>query len=132
MSASMAEDEEVRQELSKKVQNEVWEIEGQLQGLFERTAPIHNAYTPKVAEEMRHTHRIFVFGALLHLSRRVQELPRNHPKPAYAVYMILETLQKIEPRSPASILLLWPIFCAGCETEDPEQRRLVEDRMKDM
>jgi hypothetical protein len=135
MSASIdSEDEEVRQELNTKTQYEVWEMEDQLQALFERSAPIleSSPYPPEVAEEMRHTHRLFVFTALLHLYRRVQELPRNHPKPAYAVYMILETLQKLRPRSPATILLLWPVFSAGCETEDPVQRQAIQDRMEEM
>jgi hypothetical protein len=85
-----------------------------------------------MAEEMRLTHRIFVYAALLHLYRRVQNLPKSHIKPAHAVYMILENLDKLHAESAASILILWPVFSAGCETDDAEQRRKIDERMKKM
>ena len=46
--------------------------------------------------------------------------------------MILETSEKLPADSTASILILWPIFSAGCETDDPEQRRKIEERMRMM
>jgi hypothetical protein len=85
-----------------------------------------------MAEEMRLTHRIFVHAALLHLYRRVQNLPKSHIKPAHAVYMILENLDKLHAESAASILMLWPVFSAGCETDDAEQRLKIDERMKKM
>ena len=139
---------------------EIHSIENQLHALFERSAPPslilqHSRYSPSFstsyfptkatgtqtansttkpdkAEEMRLTHRIFVHAALLHLYRRVQNLPKSHIKSAHSVYMILETSEKLPADSTASILILWPIFSAGCETDDPEQRRKIEERMRMM
>jgi len=139
---------------------EIHSIENQLHALFERSAPpslilqhsrrspsfsasyslraatstqsASSTTKPDMAEEMRLTHRIFVHAALLHLYRRVQNLPKSHVKPAHSVYMILENLERLHPDSTASILILWPAFSAGCETDDAEQRRKIEERMKMM
>nr|KAK5438804.1 hypothetical protein LTR18_008239 [Exophiala xenobiotica] len=139
---------------------EIQSIENQLHALFERSAPpslimqhsrrspsfsasypplgatstqtANTTTKPDMAEEMRLTHRIFVHAALLHLYRRVQNLPKSHIKPAHSVYMILENLEKLPTDSTASILILWPVFSAGCETDDTEQRRRIEERMRIM
>lgn len=95
-------------------------------------SPTNPATKQAIAEEMRLTHRIFVHAALLHLYRRVQNLPKSHIKPAHAVYMILENFEKLHVESAASILILWPVFSAGCETDDAEQRRKIDERMKKM
>jgi hypothetical protein len=127
-----SEDEEVHLEMRADALKEVWDIESQLQGLFERTAASGGAHNPVVGQEMRNTHRLFVYAALLHLYRRVQDLPRNHPKVIHAVYMIIENLQRLPDNSTTNILLLWPLFSAGCEAEDPHQRCIIEERMKKM
>jgi hypothetical protein len=127
-----SEDEEVHLEMRADALKEVWDIESQLQGLFERTATSGGAHNPAVGQEMRNTHRLFVYAALLHLYRRVQDLPRHHPKVIHAVYMIIENLQRLPDNSTTNILLLWPLFSAGCEAEDPHQRCIIEERMKKM
>ncbi|KAI1614231.1 fungal-specific transcription factor domain-containing protein [Exophiala viscosa] len=161
MDPTDSEDEEaademhVRSQLRPETLEEIHSIESQLHALFERSAPPslitqHHQRSPSfsascegtstqprmtridIAEEMRLTHRIFVYAALLHLYRRVQNLPKSHIKPAHAVYMILETLDKLHAQSTASILILWPVFSAGCETDDAEQRQKIEDRMRMM
>lgn len=109
---------------------EIHSIESQLYTLFERSAP--PTTKPDMAEEMHLTHRIFVYAALLHLYRRVQNLPKSHIKPAHSVYMILETLEKLHTDSTANILILWPLFSAGCETDDAEQRQKIEESMRMM
>ncbi|KIW19451.1 hypothetical protein PV08_00023 [Exophiala spinifera] len=155
-------DMHIRCKLRRETLEEIDLIESQLHALFERSAPPsltthHGRQSPSfssfslppvgtstqpstsspttridVAEEMRLTHRIFVYAALLHLYRRVQNLPKSHIKPAHAVYMILENLEKLHADSAASILILWPVFSAGCETDDGEQRRKIDNRMKKM
>jgi hypothetical protein len=146
----------VHRQLRPETLEEIHSIESQLHALFERSAPpsliprprrspsfssttstqppMANPITTKtdMAEEMRLTHRIFVRAALLHLYRRVQNLPKSHIKPAHAVYMILENLEKLHPQSTAIILILWPVFSAGCETDDAEQRQKIEERMRMM
>ncbi|TIA69502.1 hypothetical protein D6C76_07819 [Aureobasidium pullulans] len=62
-------------------------------------------------EKMRNTNNAFASSALLHLYRRVYQFPKDHR-------MI--------------VLLLWPIFSAGCETDNAEERRLINMRMQHM
>jgi hypothetical protein len=45
------------------------------------------------------------------------------------VLNILNALRSIRPTSTANILLLWPIFSAGCETDEVAERGLVDERM---
>lgn len=113
----------------------VQRLENRLLALFDKTAaPVstHTPYTAAMAKEMRYTHRLFVYGALLHLYRRVQQLPKSHVKPQHAVHMIIETLESVPAHSTSNILLLWPLFAAGCETDDLGQRNVVAERMKFM
>lgn len=86
----------------------------------------------ELATELQETHHAFVYSALLHLHRRVQMLPKNSTKVLADIENILDAVAHIRPLSPANILILWPIFSVGCETEDPNQRSFVQDRMNNM
>ncbi|KAL4861428.1 hypothetical protein BDV12DRAFT_191088 [Aspergillus spectabilis] len=82
--------------------------------------------------ELRTTHSAFIHTALLHLHRRVQLLPKTHPTVREDVRCILDTVRKVRPFSTANILLLWPIFSAGCETDDTYERGVIDGRMGNM
>ncbi|KAF3388548.1 hypothetical protein F1880_003988 [Penicillium rolfsii] len=84
------------------------------------------------ALELQITHLAFVHSALLHLHRRVQLHPKDHIKVRTDVRNILDALSLIEPQSSMNILILWPIFSAGCETEDIEERDTISARMGNM
>jgi hypothetical protein len=82
--------------------------------------------------ELQSTHLAFVHSALLHLHRRVQNFPKNHDIVKTDLFNIVNAVKKIAPSSPANILILWPVFSAGCETGDIEEREFINNRMGDM
>jgi hypothetical protein len=102
--------------------------EQQLSLLFTRASSPSLSHTqdPVLVDEAVYVHQMFVHAALLHLYRRVQELPELDPKPAIALASMLDLLGKLRPESPANVLILWPLFTAGCEAEDPDLRDYIE------
>ncbi|KAI4748391.1 hypothetical protein E4T50_01390 [Aureobasidium sp. EXF-12298] len=105
--------------------------EQQLSLLFTRASSPSLSHTqdPVLVDEAVYVHQMFVHAALLHLYRRVQELPELDPKPAVALASMLDLLGRLRPESPANVLILWPLFTAGCEAEDPELRGYIENCM---
>ncbi|KAG9675575.1 hypothetical protein KCU99_g4538, partial [Aureobasidium melanogenum] len=105
--------------------------EQQLSLLFTRASSPSLSHTqdPVLVDEAVYVHQMFVHAALLHLYRRVQELPELDPKPAVALASMLDLLGRLRPESPANVLILWPLFTAGCEAEDPELRDYIENCM---
>ncbi|KAJ5635728.1 uncharacterized protein N7484_009041 [Penicillium longicatenatum] len=85
-----------------------------------------------LATELHYTHLAFVHSALLYLHRRVQNLPRNHIKVRNDVTSIIDSIKRIGFFSSANILILWPIFTAGCETEIISEREYIQSRMNNM
>ncbi|KAJ5689579.1 hypothetical protein N7462_003971 [Penicillium macrosclerotiorum] len=86
----------------------------------------------ELSSELRSTHLAFVHAALLYLHRRIQSLPRNHFKVRSDITNIIHSCQQIGETSSANILILWPIFTAGCETEIISEREYIQSRMKKM
>ncbi|KAL4874260.1 fungal-specific transcription factor domain-containing protein [Aspergillus karnatakaensis] len=84
------------------------------------------------AAELRNTHLAFVHSSLLHLHRRVRKLSEADPIVRTDITNILNAIAQIPASSSANILILWPIFSAGCETDDPNDRNLIQDRMGHM
>jgi len=82
--------------------------------------------------ELRSTHLAFVHSTLLHLHRRVQLLPIYHVKVRIDIRNILDAIGNIDPKSTANILILWPVFSAGCETTLPSERDMIRERMSIM
>ncbi|KAL1310507.1 hypothetical protein AAFC00_000792 [Neodothiora populina] len=122
---------EVADDLDSLLSDNVQHTEQQLISLLSTVSapPLAGTSPAILAEDTQHTHRLFVYAALLHLYRRVQELPKDHPKPEHATSKIIDILDDLRPDSPASIVILWPLFSAGCETIDPERRRIIKARM---
>lgn len=109
------------------------ELESKLFQLLNR--PVCNAILSRggsFALELQSTHLAFVHSALLHLHRRVQLHSKSHIKVRTDVRNILDALSVIEPHSSMNILVLWPIFSAGCETEESEERNMILARMGNM
>ncbi|KAJ5287794.1 hypothetical protein N7478_003480 [Penicillium angulare] len=132
-----SDDETVDNQLREESLEEIRQMESLIYSLYNRTAHPElvnnpNPETRKRAEEMQCIHRAFLYTALLHLYRRVQDLPKYHTKAVYAVHMIIETIQMIPRESSSNILTLWPVFTVGCETDDPEQRKIIEQRISRM
>lgn len=115
--------------------DDIQSTEKQIYSLLDRKVRPSFAQNPlnmTLAKDMENTHQAFIYASLLHLYRRVEQLPKNHIKPAHATYQIVGALQRIRPDSVANILVLWPVFTAGCETDDPSQRRILQERMQSM
>ncbi|KAJ5701754.1 hypothetical protein N7488_009302 [Penicillium malachiteum] len=116
---------------------EINQMESLIYSLYDRTAHPQLVHSPdpetrRRADEMQCIHRAFVYTALLHLYRRVQELPKYHEKAVYAVHMTIQMIQMIPRESSSNILTLWPVFTVGCETDDPVQRSIIESRISKM
>lgn len=86
----------------------------------------------QLVEELRDTHPAFIYAALLHLHRHVQLLPISNPKLRNDVTNILRVVKNVRPFSPANVLLIWPLFTAGCETDSTPERAVIDERMSIM
>lgn len=82
--------------------------------------------------ELQSTHLAFVHAALLHLHRRVQILPKNHETVKEDIRKVISAVEDIPPFSSTNILILWPMFSVGCETNDTREREFIHKRMGDM
>lgn len=83
-------------------------------------------------EKMRNTNNAFASSALLHLYRRVYQFPKDHHMVRMAIQNILRAVENLTASSTTIVLLLWPIFSAGCETDNAEERRSINMRMQHM
>lgn len=108
-------------------------LEGELCRLLNRSVSNETlARGGSFALELQSTHLAFVHSALLHLHRRVQMHPKGHIKVRTDVTNILDSLRLIDPHSSVNVLILWPIFSAGCETENSEEQNMILSRMRNM
>jgi hypothetical protein len=122
---------EMQTDLDMLLSDNILLTEQQLTLLFTRaSSPLlsqHNTPdTATLSDEAVYVHQMFVHAALLHLYRRVQDLQPNDPKPAQALSAMLSLLAKLRPESPANVLILWPLFTAGCEAEHVLLRNYIE------
>ena len=84
----------------------------------------------KDAEESLATNSAFHWAGLVHLLRRVHNLPRSDPEVQSAVHEIVKILQTIREGGSAEACLLFPMFTAGVEAEDRLDRAEVLSRIK--
>jgi hypothetical protein len=109
------------------------ELETKLYALLERSIPSTRVTNGHISVlELQSTHRAFTHAALLHLHRRVQMLPKNHIQVRTDLNNILDAVSQIHPFSLANILILWPVFTAGCETDIITERGMIQTRMGNM
>jgi hypothetical protein len=80
--------------------------------------------------EMAATNEAFHWAALVHLHRRVLGKPSTHPDVQNAVREIFGALFKVRKGSSAEACLLFPMFTAGCDSQDEKQRADVLERIK--
>jgi hypothetical protein len=85
----------------------------------------------KEVEESLATNSAFHWAGLVHLLRRVHNYPRSDPEIQKAVHEIVKIQQqKIREGGTAEACLLFPMFTAGVEAEDPLDRAEVLSRIK--
>lgn len=95
----------------------------------------HMQYTGKEAykgasQEMSATNEAFHWAGLIHLYRRVLGKSSDHPDVKNAVQEIHNLLSKVKRGSSTEACLLFPMFTAGCDTQDENQRASILERMK--
>jgi hypothetical protein len=84
----------------------------------------------KDAEESLATNSAFHWAGLIHLLRRIHNLPRGDRQVQHAVHEIVAILQTLRPGGSAEACLLFPMFTAGVEAQDPLDRAEVLSRIK--
>lgn len=82
------------------------------------------------ATEIYATNELFHWGGLVHLYRRVLGKPATDPEVQNAIREIVELLYKVRRGSSAEACLLFPMFVAGCDSQDEGQREKIMDRLR--
>ncbi|OGM43186.1 hypothetical protein ABOM_008859 [Aspergillus bombycis] len=120
--------------LPQQLLEEARELECRIRSITDRSVSNSTSknHDSALTVDLRHTHRAFVHASLLHLHRRVQLLPRDHSQVKEDITNIVNAVVNIDPLSPANILILWPMFSAGCETSFVSERDLIQNRMANM
>jgi len=76
------------------------------------------------------TNAAFHWAGLIHLLRRIYNLPRSAPEVQGAVREIVSALQRVPQGGNAEACLLFPMFTAGVEAEEQSIRDTVLGRIK--
>lgn len=79
--------------------------------------------------EMAATNEAFHWAGLVHLHRRILGKPSPHSDVQTAVRGIFGALYKVRRGSSAEACLLFPMFTAGCDTQDAKQRSDILQRI---
>jgi transcription factor-like protein len=103
-----------------------------------RTCP-HEVMSPGSVEsqkldlrELETTNTLYHWAGIIQLRRRVLNNAQDSYEVKEAVSFVLDNLDKIRAGSPAEACLLFPIFTAGCEAMDTDQRQRVKSRISDI
>ncbi|KAF2749312.1 hypothetical protein M011DRAFT_398582 [Sporormia fimetaria CBS 119925] len=92
---------------------------------------IHRTWeNPDEASELYATNEMFHWAGLIHLYRRVLGLSATDPDVQYAVRSIVTLLREVRKAGTAEACLLFPMFTAGCDALDEEQRETIMDRLR--
>ncbi|KAJ9216314.1 transcriptional regulator family: Fungal Specific TF [Paecilomyces variotii] len=74
----------------------------------------------------------FHWAAMVHLHRRVLNTSPSSPEFHSCLKELFGVLRKVPIGSPPEMSVIFPIFTAGCETQDPLERLEILDRIKGM
>jgi len=80
--------------------------------------------------EMMATNEMFHWAGLIHLMRRVLNRPSSDPEVQNAVREIVGDLYKIRHGSTTEACLLFPMFTAGCDAQEQNQRDRIMSRLR--
>lgn len=111
---------------------EARQIEADILSLAQGSDQENGSHGEQKARELRSTNMAFFHASLLHLHRRVMCLPKDHAKVREDISNILSAVNDIPWSSTANILALWPIFSAGCETDEIREQEIINSRMLSM
>ena len=82
--------------------------------------------------ELVTTNEAFHHAGLIHVNRRVLGKSSMDPEVQFAVREIVSALFKVRKGGTAEGCLLFPMFTAGCDAREPEQRERIMERLKRM
>ncbi|KAK2798839.1 hypothetical protein FQN50_008700 [Emmonsiellopsis sp. PD_5] len=82
------------------------------------------------SKEMAATDEAYQLAGIIHLYRRVLGKPASDPEVQEAVTSLIQTLNQVSRGGTAEVCILFPLFTAGCETQDLVQRQEIRDRVK--
>lgn len=80
--------------------------------------------------EMTATNEAYHWAGLVHLHRRILGKPTKHADVKNAVSQIIGALYKVRKGSSAEFCLLFPMFTAGCDTQEEKQKEFIMDRFR--
>lgn len=80
--------------------------------------------------EMEATNDAFHWAGLVHLNRRVLGKKSTDPEVQMAVKEIVDALHKVRKGSTAEACLLFPMFTAGCDALQVDQRKEIMARLR--
>lgn len=86
--------------------------------------------TQQEANEALLTNSAFHWAGLIHLLRRVHNLPREDSQVQTAVHELVKIISEIREGGSAEACLLFPMFSAGVEAIDPQDKDLILKRVK--
>jgi hypothetical protein len=81
-------------------------------------------------QEMVSVNESFHLAGLIHLNRRVLGKPSTDPEIQDSVKLVLQALKGVRKGSTAESSLLFPMFTAGCDALDAEDRDAIVERLK--
>lgn len=81
-------------------------------------------------QEMVSVNESFHLAGLIHLNRRVLGKPSTDPEVQDSVKLVLQALKGVRKGSTAESCLLFPMFTAGCDAQDAEDREMIVERLK--
>lgn len=82
--------------------------------------------------ELVTTNEAFHHAGLIHVNRRVLGKSSMDPEVQFAVREIVSALYKVRKGGTAEGCLLFPMFTAGCDAQEVEQRERIMERLKRM
>jgi hypothetical protein len=80
--------------------------------------------------EMTATNEAYHWAGLVHLQRRILGKSTTHVDVKNAVSEIIGALYKVRKGSSAEFCLLFPMFTAGCDTQDEKHKQFIMDRFR--
>ncbi|ELR03944.1 hypothetical protein VC83_09022 [Pseudogymnoascus destructans] len=84
------------------------------------------------SREMAATNEAYHWAGLIHLHRRVLGKPSTDKDVQTAVREIVNLLHRVRKASAAEACLLFPMFSAGCDAQDAEERSFIMERMRNV
>ncbi|KAL2808026.1 fungal-specific transcription factor domain-containing protein [Aspergillus granulosus] len=87
-------------------------------------------YQDSESSDMSAVDRAFRYAGLLHLRRRVLGQHSDSEEVLKALNGLMQAVVAIRSGTATEPGVLFPIFTAGCETQDPEQRAEIKERLE--